>query len=199
MTDLLLSRKGRFRKLVIKKDQKHNIVMVEGATMVQEDFTDAKELERVYYQGLDNRKMRSTFVNETSSRSHLLFVKSSLLLQILLINCSNRQKRTKHHRQDHIHWPSRFWESKRDWSRSLKIHGRHANQWEPHQSKPTYQTSCLQSPSNLRLTPAHRADAGLSGRQFKDIDDCLHLTFHLLFLNKSLILRLNKSFDSPPQ
>ena len=73
MTDLLLSRKGRFRKLVIKKDQKHNIVMVEGATMVQVDFTDAKELERVYYQGLDNREMRSTFVNETSSRSHLLF------------------------------------------------------------------------------------------------------------------------------
>ena len=41
--------------------------------MVPVDFTDAKELERVYYQGLDNREMRSTFVNETSSRSHLLF------------------------------------------------------------------------------------------------------------------------------
>ena len=47
--------------------------MVEGATIVPVDFTDAKELEQVYYQGLDNRKMRSTFVNETSSRSHLLF------------------------------------------------------------------------------------------------------------------------------
>ena len=47
--------------------------MVEGATIMEVDFTDAKELEQVYYQGLDNRKMRSTFVNETSSRSHLLF------------------------------------------------------------------------------------------------------------------------------
>ena len=41
--------------------------------MVPVDFTDAKELERVYYQGLDNRAMRSTDVNETSSRSHLIF------------------------------------------------------------------------------------------------------------------------------
>ena len=41
--------------------------------MVPVNFMDAKELERVYYQGLDNRTMRSTFVNETSSRSHLLF------------------------------------------------------------------------------------------------------------------------------
>ena len=47
--------------------------MVEGATIVPVNFTDAKELEQVYYLGLDNRKMRSTFVNETSSRSHLLF------------------------------------------------------------------------------------------------------------------------------
>ena len=47
--------------------------MVEGATIVPVDFTDAKELERIYYQGLDTRAMRSTFVNETSSRSHLLF------------------------------------------------------------------------------------------------------------------------------
>ena len=46
---------------------------VEGATMVQVDFTDAKEFTRVYYLGLDNRAMRSTDVNETSSRSHLIF------------------------------------------------------------------------------------------------------------------------------
>ena len=73
MTDLLLPKKGTFRRLAIKKDKKLEIVMVEGATIVPVDFTDAKELEQVYYQGLDNRKMRSTFVNETSSRSHLLF------------------------------------------------------------------------------------------------------------------------------
>ena len=41
--------------------------------MVKVNFTDAKEFETVYYQGLDNREMRSTEVNETSSRSHLLF------------------------------------------------------------------------------------------------------------------------------
>ena len=41
--------------------------------MVKVDFTDAKEFGTVYYQGLDNREMRSTEVNETSSRSHLLF------------------------------------------------------------------------------------------------------------------------------
>ena len=73
MTDLLLPKKGTFRKLVIKKDNKLRIVVVDGATMVPVDFKDAKELEKIYYQGLDNRKMRSTFVNETSSRSHLLF------------------------------------------------------------------------------------------------------------------------------
>ena len=72
ITDLLLPQKGKFRKLIIKKDQEHNIVKVEGATMVQVDFTDAKEFTRVYYLGLDNRAMRSTDVNETSSRSHLI-------------------------------------------------------------------------------------------------------------------------------
>jgi hypothetical protein len=41
--------------------------------MVPIDFTYAKEFEQVYYQGLDNRAMRSTDVNETSSRSHLIF------------------------------------------------------------------------------------------------------------------------------
>ena len=49
MTDLLLPTKGTFRRLVIKKDNKLKIVMVEGATIVPVDFTDAKELERVYY------------------------------------------------------------------------------------------------------------------------------------------------------
>ena len=73
MTDLLLPKDSRFRKLVIKKDLVHNIVMAEGATMVAVDFMDAKELERIYYLGLDNRAMRSTDVNETSSRSHLIF------------------------------------------------------------------------------------------------------------------------------
>ena len=46
---------------------------MEGATTVLVDFTDAKELKKIYYKGLDNRAMRSTEVNETSSRSHLIF------------------------------------------------------------------------------------------------------------------------------
>jgi hypothetical protein len=37
------------------------------------NLTNAEEIARVYCQGLDNREMRSTFVNETSSRSHLIF------------------------------------------------------------------------------------------------------------------------------
>ena len=73
MTDLLLPKKGKFRRLIIKHDQKLNIVRVEGATLVQVDFTDAKKFKKVYDQGLDNRAMRSTDVNETSSRSHLIF------------------------------------------------------------------------------------------------------------------------------
>ncbi len=68
-----MPKKGRKRKLFIKKDMEDDVVMVEGATIVPVNFEDAKELEQVYYYGLDNRAMRSTFVNETSSRSHLLF------------------------------------------------------------------------------------------------------------------------------
>ena len=73
ITDLLLPKDSRFRKLVIKTESPHNTVKVEGATMVAVDLLDAKELELIYYLGLDNRAMRSTDVNETSSRSHLIF------------------------------------------------------------------------------------------------------------------------------
>ena len=73
MTDLLLPKGSRVCKLFIKKDTKHKIITVEGATMVQVNFKFAKEFEKVYYKGMDNRAMRSTFINETSSRSHLLF------------------------------------------------------------------------------------------------------------------------------
>ena len=45
MTDLLLPKKGTFRKLVIKKDNKLRIVVVDGATMVPVDFINATELE----------------------------------------------------------------------------------------------------------------------------------------------------------
>jgi hypothetical protein len=68
-----LPKKGNLRKLFIKKDIEHDVIVVEGATIKPVNFRDAKDLELVYSKGLDNRTMRSTFVNETSSRSHLLF------------------------------------------------------------------------------------------------------------------------------
>ena len=68
-----MPKNGVYRRLIIKKDKQLNIVIVEGATMVPVNFKEAKELEQVYHQGLDNRTMRSTDVNETSSRSHLIF------------------------------------------------------------------------------------------------------------------------------
>ena len=42
MTDLLLPKNGRCCKLFIKKDKEHNIVRVEGATMVPVDFRQAQ-------------------------------------------------------------------------------------------------------------------------------------------------------------
>ena len=42
ITDLLLPKDSRFRKLVIKTESPHNTVKVEGATMVAVDFRDAK-------------------------------------------------------------------------------------------------------------------------------------------------------------
>jgi hypothetical protein len=41
--------------------------------MMPVDFRQSEELEKIYFLGLDNRAMRSTDVNETSSRSHLIF------------------------------------------------------------------------------------------------------------------------------
>ena len=48
MTDLLLNKKGTFRRLIIKKNKQLNFVMVEGATMAKVDFADAKEFARIY-------------------------------------------------------------------------------------------------------------------------------------------------------
>ena len=46
--------KGKCCRLVIKKDKKFKIVMVEGATMMPIDFTDTEKLKRIYYQVLEN-------------------------------------------------------------------------------------------------------------------------------------------------
>ena len=61
-----MPKNDRCCKLAIKKDKEHSLIRVEGATTVPVDFWQAKELMQVYYQGLDNRVMRSTDVNETS-------------------------------------------------------------------------------------------------------------------------------------
>ena len=73
MTDLLLAKDGTFRRLIIVKDQQHGVVNVVGANKVPIDFSDEDALAKIWKQGLDNRKMRASDINETSSRSHLIF------------------------------------------------------------------------------------------------------------------------------
>jgi hypothetical protein len=48
MTDLLLNKKGTYRRLIIKKNKLLNFAMVEGATMVQVNFADPEEFARIY-------------------------------------------------------------------------------------------------------------------------------------------------------
>ena len=48
--------------------------MVKGATIVRQPKLSAVEIIKLFNWGLDNRLMRSTAANETSSRSHLLFM-----------------------------------------------------------------------------------------------------------------------------
>ena len=62
--------------LKIKVDDR-GLIYVEGATQIVPDKflseDGVEELVKVFNKGVDNRKMRSTDINETSSRSHLLF------------------------------------------------------------------------------------------------------------------------------
>jgi hypothetical protein len=48
MTDLLLSEKGTYRRLIITRDKVLDPVYVDGATMVKVDFKNAKDFERIY-------------------------------------------------------------------------------------------------------------------------------------------------------
>ena len=73
MTDLLVPENGIPRRLTIEKDKFFNIMNVIGATKVHIDFDDPEALTKIYTQGLDRRKMRASDINETSSRSHLMF------------------------------------------------------------------------------------------------------------------------------
>ena len=75
LVDLLKPEDQLSKPLKIVNDR-NNCPWVENATKVQRKLflkTGAEELIAVFNRGLDNRKMRSTEVNETSSRSHLIF------------------------------------------------------------------------------------------------------------------------------
>jgi hypothetical protein len=73
MTDLLLKKNEAFRRLIIEKDEKYDITNVTGAIKVLIDFENPEALAQIWKQGLDNRTMRASDLNETSSRSHLMF------------------------------------------------------------------------------------------------------------------------------
>ena len=49
------------------------LVKVENTTLLKYDVGNEKELINAINHGLDNRKMRDTEENETSSRAHLIF------------------------------------------------------------------------------------------------------------------------------
>ena len=61
------------RRLVIEKDKKYDVTNIIGATKALIDFANPEGLAQIWKQGLDNRKMRASDFNETSSRSHLMF------------------------------------------------------------------------------------------------------------------------------
>ena len=54
-------------------DEKYQVVTVDGATKLYFDLEDTEKLIKAYETGIHNRTMRETFVNETSSRSHMIF------------------------------------------------------------------------------------------------------------------------------
>ena len=54
-------------------DEKYKVVTVDGATKLYFELKDTEKLINAYEIGIHNRTMRETFVNETSSRSHMIF------------------------------------------------------------------------------------------------------------------------------
>ena len=54
-------------------DENYQAVTVDGATKLYFDLKDTEKLIKAYEIGIHNRTMRETFVNETSSRSHMIF------------------------------------------------------------------------------------------------------------------------------
>ena len=79
VTDLLRPHYMTERELVIRMDKNYGVVSVDGVTKLYFDLEDMNELEKAYEQGVNNRIMRETLINETSSRSHLIF---AILIEI---------------------------------------------------------------------------------------------------------------------
>jgi kinesin family protein C2/C3 len=80
LKDLLGNKKKEAVELDIKEDA-HGMVVVDGANHI--DLTSLEEANKIFEYGLENRKTASTNMNETSSRSHLVFS--------ILINSRNKQ------------------------------------------------------------------------------------------------------------
>ena len=73
VTDLFKSPSMPVRKLIVRMDKTYEVVTVDGVTKLYFDFDETEALITAYEAGIHNRTMRETFVNETSSRSHLIF------------------------------------------------------------------------------------------------------------------------------
>ena len=67
------------RELNIRMDKTNEIVIIDGATKFYFELEEIEELVATYELGIYNRKMRETLINETSSRSHLIF---SVMIEI---------------------------------------------------------------------------------------------------------------------
>lgn len=70
-----LLKKVRGGRIHIEQDA-NNLVVFKGAVeVICEDFivNGAEQLQKIFNAGRDNRIMRATEINETSSRSHLIF------------------------------------------------------------------------------------------------------------------------------
>ena len=73
LTDLFKPHDEFARALSISIDR-NGSPTVKNATIVKQGKFSANDIVKLVNWGLDNRMMRSTFINETSSRSHLLFM-----------------------------------------------------------------------------------------------------------------------------
>ena len=73
ITDLFKPHHANKRKLIVRMDETYKVVTVDNATKLYFDLDNIEELVAAYEKAIHTRTMRETFVNETSSRSHLIF------------------------------------------------------------------------------------------------------------------------------